>query len=108
MRMETAFVILHAMATRTDHRILRIQIGPNKRNAMGINTKMKTAPHPISTRKGSAIVKKTHGTGNPQGKIVKTSETEFVTTPGQKEEDPRKETVKNKEKRGSAPFSLPG
>jgi hypothetical protein len=75
---------------------------------MGINTKTKTALHPIRTKKDSAIGKKTHGTDNRQGKIGETSEVESVTTPGQKEEDPRKETVKNEEKRGFAPFSLPG
>lgn len=54
--------------------------------------------HPIKTETGSAIEKKTDGTGNLQGKIANNSETAFVTKRVQKAKEHRKETVKNRTK----------
>jgi hypothetical protein len=104
MKMETVFVILDVVATRMDRRIPRIRIGPNKKKRKAINTKMITMAHPIRTEKGSAIERKTNGTGKLQGKIANSSEAAFVTKRVQKEIEPRRETETNREERGSAPL----
>ena len=96
------------MGKRMEHRTVRIQNGPDKRKTKAINTKTITMLHPISTKKGLAIERRTLGTENLRGKIVKISEMVFVTKWVQKAEDPRRETVETRGKRGSAPFPLSG
>ena len=106
--METEFVILHVKAKRMEHRTVWIQTGPNKRKATVINTKMKTMPHPIRTKEGLTTERRIRGTDNHQSKTAQISEMEmvFVTKLAQKVEDPRKETVKDREEGGLAPFLL--
>ena len=67
-------------------------------------------PHPIRTKEGLATERRTRGIDNHQNKTAPISEVElaFVTKQAQKVEHPRTETVKNKGKRGPAPFPFSG
>ena len=104
MRMETEFVILPVTKTMTELPTGKPRTGPSARMVQIFKTRMKTMPHPISSKTGSAIERKTPGTDNLRGKIVKISETAYVTKRAQKAEDPRKETVKDREGKGLSPF----
>jgi len=108
MRMETASVTVSLITIMPGYQTDRPQIGPSVKMVQIFKTRMKTMPHPISSKTGLAIDRKTLGTDNLQGKIAKISETAFVTKRAQKAVDPRKETVKDREERGFAPFLFSG